>query len=107
MQINLEIPDERIDGISLRRNSVAFDGGKWEVYLSHRFGSVRDQYGRILGPWVAGKGVDLDISKALSLALAAFEDAIEAKLAEQNASPPKAPPSLASGEAELFSLLGL
>lgn len=105
--LSLQINDELIDGISIRRNSYHFDGGKWEVHLSHRIGSIKDQFDRPIGKYTSGKGIAPRAEDAAWLAQQDLLKKLDDVLDEQNARPPQASRGLPSDEAELFSILGI
>lgn len=105
--INLTIDDEFIDGLSISRNAKAADGGKWEVFVCHRIGSVEDQFNRPIGRYTSGKAVDLDLNFAYATAVSRLEDNVHQRIAEQNASPPQQSKGMPSEEADLFKLLDL
>jgi hypothetical protein len=106
-KLNLEIDDEFIDGLSISRNAKAADGGKWEVFVCHRIGSVKDNYGRAIGRYTSGKAVEPSLEEAFLRANNALNRNVRERIAEQNASPPQPSKGLSSEEAALFKLLDL
>ena len=106
-KVSFEIDDEFIDGLSLTRMSRAFNGGKWEAHVSHRIGSVKDDFGRPLGKYTSGKGYGDTAETALADAMIKFDENVTATLAEQNAKPPQPPKGLTKDEDDLFKLLDL
>jgi hypothetical protein len=105
-EISLKIDDSLIDGLTVHRNSVHFDG-KWEIFLSHKIGSVKDNFGRPIGKYCSGKGVDKNLYLAHTYAIAELELKVEQQLALQNASPPQPSAGLSTEEEDLFKLLDL
>jgi len=79
------LPDDLVDAISLRRMSEGANG-QWLATVSHKFGSVLDNKGRIIGP-IAPHGVATGASPEEAVAAAVKDLAKEvlAKLEEQNA----------------------
>lgn len=107
-QFPVSINDELIDSVGFTRLSSHFRN-EWEVFLTHRIGSVKDAFQRPIGRYTSGKGVHADFLTAYELAVADLNEKVAKALAEQNAKPPGASPalSLKTDDADLLKLLDL
>lgn len=107
MHISLEINDDYIDGFTIGRMASAFHNGRFEVFLTHRIGSVKDRHGNALGRFTSGKGINEDLHEAFNLAEAKLITNVALALEEQNAREPGKAAPVSNEEAELFKLLDL
>ena len=87
---SIQIPEDEVDGWYVRHLSAI---NKYEVYLGHRYGSVFDNFGRVLYR-ASGSAIEESLGDAVRVALANLRKAVRDQLEEQNARPPSALPSL-------------
>lgn len=82
MRVTLDIPDDEVGTFVIRRMGE----GDYVVTMSHRFGSVYDDHGQIIGP-IAPHGVanDPDLPAAVQRAVEDMRREVEKKRLEQNA----------------------
>jgi hypothetical protein len=102
---SIQIPEDEVDGWCVRHLSVI---NKYEVYLGHRYGSVFDNFGRVLYR-ASGSAIEENLNDAVRVALANLRKAVRDQLEEQNARPPAALPTLTKDNdvQELLDLLDL
>jgi len=104
-QFTFEIDESLIDSIGISRMS-SYGLNRWEVFLAHRIGSVKDDFGRPLGKYISGKGSHANFEAAMEEANLALAVNVKRALEEQNLKIPATPKGL-SEENDLFKLLDL